>query len=318
MNFPEKIDQETMVDIEILKNEFPYCSTLQSLYLKGLQNSGSVFFEKQLSKASLMSNDRARLYALCYQKKLQTIIDQVEQISHLDNDYLPQINNEEIVVSEESNEIPISDVINEIPEEDVKTVFRDAQFQSLEEDILLEAINNSIQLDVEEEIEELLLEENLDALASHEDQTDVLNTHQLQDSSIDIRDQKDLKPKKFSDWLIAMKPLEEPNEVPKLELAEKKDKALASPKDLIDRFLKVENKKISVSKEAITPQQMARLSLVENEDFVTETLANIYASQGNYLKSIKIYEQLMLTIPEKKVFFASRIRFLKEKLEYEP
>ena len=44
----------------------------------------------------------------------------------------------------------------------------------------------------------------------------------------------------------------------------------------------------------------------------TETLAEIYVKQGNYPKAIEIYEQLMLSNPEK-TFFASRIKYIKLK-----
>jgi hypothetical protein len=47
----------------------------------------------------------------------------------------------------------------------------------------------------------------------------------------------------------------------------------------------------------------------------TETLAEIYVKQGNYPKAIIIYEQLMLSNPEKKVFFASRINYIKQKTQ---
>ena len=44
-------------------------------------------------------------------------------------------------------------------------------------------------------------------------------------------------------------------------------------------------------------------------------LAEIFVKQGNYPKAIKIYEQLMLSIPEKKLFFASRINYIKQKTQ---
>ena len=59
----------------------------------------------------------------------------------------------------------------------------------------------------------------------------------------------------------------------------------------------------------------AKNSLQENDDFNTETLAEIYVKQGNYPKAIKIYEQLMLSNPEKKLFFASRINYIKQKTQ---
>ena len=47
---------------------------------------------------------------------------------------------------------------------------------------------------------------------------------------------------------------------------------------------------------------------------VSETLAKIFAVQGNYPKAIFAYEQLILLIPEKKAFFASQIQELKKKI----
>jgi hypothetical protein len=54
--------------------------------------------------------------------------------------------------------------------------------------------------------------------------------------------------------------------------------------------------------------------LNENNMPVSETLAKIFALQGNYPKSIYVYEQLILIFPEKKSFFATQIKNLKKKL----
>jgi len=71
-----------------------------------------------------------------------------------------------------------------------------------------------------------------------------------------------------------------------------------------------------VKKPFFSPLETAKLSIVDNEEFVSETLAEIHVKQGNYPKAIKIYDKLILNYPEKKVFFASRIRYIKEKINY--
>ena len=46
-------------------------------------------------------------------------------------------------------------------------------------------------------------------------------------------------------------------------------------------------------------------------EFVTETLAQIYASQGYFSQAKEIYEKLILAYPEKSAYFAALIEKLK-------
>jgi len=55
------------------------------------------------------------------------------------------------------------------------------------------------------------------------------------------------------------------------------------------------------------------LSNDKNEDeFISETLAELYSRQGNYNKTISIYEKLSLKNPEKNIYFASLIEKIKK------
>jgi hypothetical protein len=59
------------------------------------------------------------------------------------------------------------------------------------------------------------------------------------------------------------------------------------------------------------PENQAKESLLENEHLVTETLARIYALQGNTGKAIRAYQILSLKNPQKSAYFAALIQQLK-------
>lgn len=84
--------------------------------------------------------------------------------------------------------------------------------------------------------------------------------------------------------------------------------------DLIENFIKTEPKISKVKKEFYSPSKKAKESISTEGLIYSETLAEIFAMQGNFPKAITAYQQLMLTNPEKKIFFAKRIEELKEKL----
>ena len=59
-------------------------------------------------------------------------------------------------------------------------------------------------------------------------------------------------------------------------------------------------------------KKVAEKSVQENEEIITETLANIYLQQKNYKKALDAFEKLSLKYPEKSVYFASRIKEIEE------
>jgi hypothetical protein len=94
---------------------------------------------------------------------------------------------------------------------------------------------------------------------------------------------------------------------------EEKKKIKSNPLDLIEKFIKEEPRIKPKKTEFFSPVNMARMSVVEKDDFVTETLAKVYAKQGNTQKAIKAYENLILKYPQKTAYFAALIKELKEK-----
>jgi hypothetical protein len=109
----------------------------------------------------------------------------------------------------------------------------------------------------------------------------------------------------FSEWLA----------LSKVKKIERKPKSQET--DLINKFI---DKKITISKpkkEAFFKAvDVAKESLVENNELVTPTLAKVYLEQGHYQKAISAYKKLSLKYPEKNSFFANQIKLinkLKEK-----
>ncbi|MCG3166546.1 MAG: hypothetical protein POELPBGB_02326 [Bacteroidia bacterium] len=125
----------------------------------------------------------------------------------------------------------------------------------------------------------------------------------------------------FTEWLR----LASLHSVKATEIERPKKKA-TSKDALIDKFISEEPKISKPQKtEFFSPVNMAKQSIIENDDLVTETLAQIYEKQALsanepkdkrrlFTKAIKAYEKLSLKYPEKKHSFAARIENLRQQL----
>jgi len=84
------------------------------------------------------------------------------------------------------------------------------------------------------------------------------------------------------------------------------EKKMSKTDLLIDTFIE-KNPKIQPLLETVENQSKKPVE----EEFFSETLAKIYIKQKRYEKAIKIFEKLNLQFPEKSIYFAAQIRFLK-------
>jgi len=89
------------------------------------------------------------------------------------------------------------------------------------------------------------------------------------------------------------------------------NKKQPTKEEIIETFIK-SNPKINKpeAQDYSETEEQAKKSLNDNLNFVSETLAEIYANQSNKIKAKEIYEQLMLKFPEKKLYFAGQIKKL--------
>jgi hypothetical protein len=83
--------------------------------------------------------------------------------------------------------------------------------------------------------------------------------------------------------------------------------------EIIEKFIREEPGISRPKSEFFNPNESAIKSSRDDDEIVSETLAQLYYNQGNTPKAIKIYEKLSLLFPEKSRYFAAQIEKIKGK-----
>lgn len=84
--------------------------------------------------------------------------------------------------------------------------------------------------------------------------------------------------------------------------------------ELIDSFIKNDPQINPPKAEQIDTENKAKKSAEDQNDLVSETLANIYIEQMLYDKAIDTYEKLSLKFPKKRRYFADLIQSIQKKI----
>ncbi|MCK6640198.1 MAG: hypothetical protein L6Q81_08930 [Bacteroidia bacterium] len=221
-------------------------------------------------------------------------------------------------IGEELSEEPVAEIENttaetkwEIhPVEDSKEEKEEAQVHvevpqdPVQQDILVEAIHSVFELEADDKL------------------PDVSELKTVSENTINSEIEKPLEPVKeeqeinigemsFATWVASLKQNGPVKQTEKQSIAEQKAPVSSNGEELIERFIK-EEPRIQVKKSGFfNPVNMAKKSVQESDEFITETLARIYAKQGNIPKAIRAYQKLSLKFPEKTAYFAALIEELK-------
>ena len=190
----------------------------------------------------------------------------------------PSVSEPESSVTENSNVVEQEDIE---PETEETKISDSSDDQELEKLITTKIISDNY-------ISELISDQEDDSTSSpqeNEPETDEIQPEPIKKALLDD------SPRSFGEWL-------------KMGID---SKDIESEKE----FLTFEKPK----KEFFSSSTKAKESIGLENLPVSETLAIVFQSQGNYSMAISTYEQLILIFPEKKIFFANQIEKINTKIK---
>lgn len=211
-------------------------------------------------------------------------------------DLAEEINEEQIVepVNEEaeSTQWEIKPAEETVEEPIVKPA------DSVQQDILVEAIHSSLEMEVDDTLPSVdeLKPFRLEPAAETEEEKKPEPVSASEENVV-----TSFENMSFSEWLREVNK-KTPAPLPKTVLSED---------TLIEKFIQEEPRIKGKKSGFYNPVNMAKKSVQESDEFITETLARIYAKQGNFTKAIRAYQKLSLKFPEKTAYFAALIEELK-------
>lgn len=309
LSSPDTINLMPEQDAVSLIKEFPYCQSGQILLALQLHSSNHLLFEQQLKKSAIYSSDRKRLYELLNQSTQQKE-QKVEPVAVAEKLVAEE---KPITQVEEQPKVETVEPIAEINTEEKETKIPDLELEYLNQ-VIASAYTYELE-DLEKlEVGSPKTEEGRpkSEVRSRKSEEDIERGSLLEErdrevigSEAELDENTELT---FTDWLKKVQKggLTSVSE----EKPEKQHKF-----DLIDKFIQ-EDPKIKPKKtEFYSPINMARLSVVDDSELVSETLALIQVEQGNYLEAIKTYQKLSLKNPEKRTYFANQIKILNQKIK---
>jgi tetratricopeptide (TPR) repeat protein len=235
------------------------------------------------------------------QEEAITEIEIPEELSN-NNSILPEtIQIEQQIQEEELEELQVKDASSHVSNS------INLENNSLDFEILTHAISSNYSL-----VDSIPIPEEQEMSSSVVEEIEI-ESFKVSSYTLENVHKKESK-KAFSSWLKSNKN-ENYDEVD--ESKKKIDtivRQFISEEPSISRPIKVENAVEKPKTDFFSPIKKAKESLNENTLPVSETLAKIFAAQGNFPKAIYAYEQLIVIYPEKKIFFVNQIEELTKKL----
>ncbi|MGB1003555.1 MAG: tetratricopeptide repeat protein [Salibacteraceae bacterium] len=292
-NQPSLLEKEKTEDFIDILEVYPFFTQARLLLTKKMQLSQHLLLKKEIQKTAVSVQDRKSLYEFLYQKDIQKTIIASEK---------EEVTENRLTETEEPSSFvkPVEIEKQKEPESSFKKPIDLKNFGNSNTNSL-DALEQQI---IGQTIEHVLTQEI--AMSNS-----VISTEQPNETN----PKENKASQKFSDWLTILDQ-ERLKNWRKSDI-EFEDNQEVSEKNIIDSFLEKDMNVITPTNDNIeyTPSNLARLSIVDDEDFITETLAEIYLKQGNVQKALSAYNRLLLKYPEKKTYFAAQIEKIEKDLK---
>jgi len=283
-----------------LIQSFPYFSIPYIMLSKMLHDENSIYFDKNLKISAAYAGDREILYNYINSKEKSP--EESQDIAETSKS----------VSESKSQTEPIASTVVEENQPENLVAAESSQPVLTQKDP--EPISLSVTSDTEIQIEKPQTHSTFDLIqypvSDYFGQYYKKNKRPVETEAPIVKEVQDtLSGKKsFSDWLVTLESRKKnPGGAitPRREISEKEESI--NRNDLITKFIQTEPKIKSQQSKMYKPEDMAKLSVLEDHNISTETLANIYLKQGLKARALEIFQQLILKYPEKSAYFAGRI-----------
>ncbi|MBL7903037.1 MAG: hypothetical protein JNK73_13655 [Bacteroidia bacterium] len=321
---PASLQPEDVSRLERLTGDFPYFQPARMLLCLAARKWDAGVYQQQLKRTAIAASNRGHLYDLIKGLEKQMQLATTETV---ETNAIAEVKSQAKDYSTEE-ELRIVNANADIRE--TKTIKTEKGLPSSLEEKLPE---DFLEKEIQKQVTVAVVDKEIISAEDHKDSEPAPESEKIIQPS---------EPGSFSDWLEQLK---KPLETAKPSFKKKKDsQELTEPlpkafgtqtepqaqpqapseevlkakrlkqKALIDKIIESSPGVIRPKEDQkfFTPERKAKESLLENEHLVTETLAKIYAMQGNISKAIRSYEILSLKYPQKSAYFASLIQKLKQ------
>ena len=342
---PHLLASMPIEQLETITKDYPWFSLAHSYLAKAYQENNSYKTSGQIALASTLHSNRTWLFSFLKEPILQKQ-DPVEAVESLPTETITETVVEvtpsaaapsntlaqlaasmmdeepEVREVERGEELEVREAKREEEkgrqEEEEEEEVADLDF--LDKSILATAVASSIFLEVSETEEE-------DELDAEQDSVKDVTQDSSKDASQGPAEEGENEA--LFTWLRSVSDEEEiieqgreekkgeEQEVREVKRGEeeigKSTESVQPSLDLIEKFIATEPRITPGKVEQYTGVSFAKESLEENFDWVTETMAKLYATQGKIDRARKAYKRLIELHPEKKIHFENQLKALNQR-----